>query len=382
MNVHDQPPVVQRYFALDVLRGMTIALMILVNTPGSWASIYAPFEHSAWHGFTLTDLVFPTFLFVIGNAASFSLKKYKNRSNSAFLSKVFKRTGLIFLIGFLLNAFPFIYRAHDGLHFIDFTEVRIMRIMGVLQRIALCYGIASLLLHYLSLKKAMSVSVLILLGYWALLWFFGDHPAPYSLENNAALKLDFFLFPSENLYQGYGIAFDPEGILSTLPAVVNVIAGYAAGIFIQKWGNTRKTIINLAISGVFLLITALLWDIFFPINKPIWTSSYVLFSTGWDLVILAALIYILEIAKQKSWTYFFEAFGRNPLFIYIMSGVVITLMGLLQIGGQSLSGLVYENLFLSWLTPYNASLAFAVSYVLLMWLLGYILDKNKIYIKV
>lgn len=370
---------VQRYFALDILRGMTIALMILVNTPGSWATIYAPFEHSAWHGFTLTDLVFPTFLFVIGNAASFSLRKYENQSENAFLRKVFKRTALIFLIGLLLNAFPFVYRADDGLHLIDFTTVRIM---GVLQRIALCYCLASLLLHYLKLKKSLIIGVILLLGYWALLWFFGTHPNPYSLENNAALKFDLLIFPKENLYSGFGMPFDPEGLLSTLPAIVNVIAGYAAGIFIQKWGNTRKTIINLAISGFVLLIIAELWDIYFPINKAIWTSTFVLFSTGWDLLIIASLILIVEIANIKGWTYFFEAFGRNPLFIYILSGVVITLMNLIQIDGESIHGLIYENLFSSWLNAYNASLGFAIFYVLLMWLLGYVLDKNKIYIKV
>lgn len=369
----------QRYFALDVLRGMTIALMILVNTPGSWATIYAPFKHSAWHGFTLTDLVFPTFLFVIGNAASFSLRKYENRSENAFLRKVFKRTALIFLIGVLLNAFPFFYCADDGLHLIDFTTVRIM---GVLQRIALCYCIASLLLHYLKLKKSLIVGGIVLLGYWALLWFFGTHPNPYSLENNAALKFDLLIFSKENLYRGFGLPFDPEGLLSTLPAVVNVIAGYAAGIFIQKWGNTRKTIMNLAISGLVLLIVAEFWDILFPINKAIWTSTFVLFSSGWDLLIIAALILIIEMAKLKGWTYFFEAFGRNPLFIYILSGVVITLLNLIHINGQSLNGMIYENLFLSWLETYNASLGFAIFYVLLMWLLGYVLDKNKIYIKV
>ncbi|MGB3774024.1 MAG: heparan-alpha-glucosaminide N-acetyltransferase domain-containing protein [Leeuwenhoekiella sp.] len=369
----------QRYFALDVLRGMTIALMILVNTPGSWSTIYAPFMHASWHGFTLTDLVFPTFLFVIGNAASFSLKKYENRSENAFLSKIFRRTASIFLIGLLLNAFPFVYRADDGVHFIDFSTVRIM---GVLQRIALCYCVASLILHYFKLKVALVAGVMIVLGYWAILWFFGTHPDPYSLENNAALRLDQYFFREINLYGGFGIPFDPEGLLSTLPAVVNVIAGYAAGVFIQKSGNTRRTIINLAIAGLVLLLVAELWNPYFPINKAIWTSPFVLVSTGWDLLIIGALILIIEIKNFKGWTYFFEAFGRNPLFIFIMSGVVITLMNVIHIDGQSLHVLIYQNLFLSWLNPYNASLGFAICYVTLMWLLGYVLDRNKIYIKV
>lgn len=383
-NNSAQPPVgvpagKQRYFALDVLRGMTIALMILVNNPGSWGSIYAPFKHAAWHGFTLTDLVFPTFLFVIGNAASFSLKKYEQQSEAAFLRKVFKRTFLIFVIGLFLVAFPFVYRSGDEIFFKDLTQ---MRIMGVLQRIALCYCFGSLIIHYLKLKGALIVGVAILLGYWLILWFFGDHPDPYSLEGNAALKFDLWLMGPENLWEGFGIPFDPEGLLSTLPAIVNVIAGYAAGVFIQKSGNKMKTVVRLAIAGIALLIIAKIWSIYFPINKGIWTSTFVLFSTGWDLLILGALILIIEIWKFKKWPYFFEAFGRNPLFVFVLSGLVVMLLSVIRIDGKSPHALIYENLYLSWLSPLNASFAFAFVFMLSMWLVGYILDKNKIYIKV
>lgn len=369
----------QRYFALDVLRGMTIALMVVVNNPGSWGDIYSPFHHAAWHGFTVTDLVFPTFLFVIGNAMSFSLRKYEKRSEGEFLKKVFKRSLLIFLIGLFLSAFPFFYRSEGQLVLKDLSE---MRIMGVLQRIALCYLFASLIIDYLKLKKAIIVSSLILLGYWFVMWFFGDHPDPYSLQNNAALKFDLLVFPKENLWTGFGMPFDPEGLLSTFPAIVNVVAGYAAGVFIQKSGNRLSTVLKLAGFGLLFLVIAQAWDIYFPINKGIWTSSFVMYSTGWDLLLLGALILIIEIAGFKNWTYFFEAFGKNPLFIFIMSGVVVMLMSILWIDGQSLKPWLYENLYLSWLHGKNASLAYAFSYMLLMWLLGYWLDKKKIYIKV
>ncbi|MDX1543153.1 MAG: heparan-alpha-glucosaminide N-acetyltransferase domain-containing protein [Christiangramia sp.] len=369
----------QRYFSLDVLRGLTIALMVLVNTPGSWSAIYAPFKHASWHGFTLTDLVFPTFLFVIGNAMSFSLKKYEARGSTAFWKKVIKRTILIFMIGLFLSAFPFVYRENGELLVKDLTN---MRIMGVLQRIALCYFFASIILHYLKLKKALWLSGVILLGYWAGMWYFGDHPDPYSLENNAALKFDLLIFPEENLWKGFGVPFDPEGLLSTFPAIVNIIAGYASGKFIQTNANRLKTVVGFAGIGIVFLVLGEIWDIYFPINKGIWTSSFVIYSIGWDLLILGLLILIIEIAGFKRWTYFFEAFGKNPLFIFIMSGLIVMLMNVIWIDGSPLKPWIYENAYLSWLTDYNASLVFALSYMLLMWLLGYWLDRNKIYIKV
>ena len=369
----------QRYLALDVLRGLTVALMILVNTPGSWSHIYAPFKHAPWDGFTPTDWVFPSFLFVIGNAMSFSLRKYENISESVFLRKVFKRAALIFLIGLFLSAFPFVFRQEGELVLKNLAN---MRIMGVLQRIALCYLFASLILHYLKLKKSIIFGSLILLGYWAVMWFFGDQPNPLSLEHNAALKFDRLIFNDANLYKGYGLPFDPEGLLSTLPAIVNVIAGYVAGVFIQKSGNNISTVIKLSVYGLVLLIIAQIWDFWFPINKPIWSSSYVIYSTGWTLLVLSALILIIEIFNFKKWTTFFEAFGKNPLFVFVMSGLVVMLMNIIYVNGQALKPWLYENLYLSWLNNYNASLLFAISYMLLMWLLGYWLHKKRIYIKV
>lgn len=370
----------QRYLALDVLRGLTIALMILVNTPGSWSTIYAPFRHAAWHGFTITDLVFPAFLFAVGNAMSFSLKKYALQGNTAFLKKVFKRTILIFAIGLFLSAFPFVYR--DGNGELVLKNLQNLRIMGVLQRIALCYFFAALIIHYFKLKVSLILSVVILFIYWAVMHFFGNPEDPYSLTGNAALKFDLLIFRPENLWKGFGIPFDPEGLLSTLPAIVNVIAGYAAGVFIQKSGNTLSTIWKLTAAGLVLVVLAQIWNIWFPINKPIWTSSYVLLSTGWVMVLIAALILIIEIWKFRVWTYFFEVFGRNPLFIFVLSGLVVMLMNIIYIGGIASKTYIYQNFFLSWLGSYNASLLFAICYMLFMWLIGYVMDKRRIYIKV
>ena len=369
----------QRYLSLDVLRGLTIALMVLVNNPGSWGSIYAPFKHAAWHGFTVTDLVFPTFLFVVGNAMSFSLKKFENKPHTAFLKKIVSRSILIFLIGLFLNAFPFVYRFEGDLIFKDLSE---MRIMGVLQRIALCYFFAALMLRFLKLKWSLVLSFAVLMVYWWIMFYFGDADAPYSITGNAALKLDLLVFDPENLWHGHGFPFDPEGLLSTLPAIVNVIFGYAAGFWMQKKGNSLKTIGTLLFAGLIFLAVGEIWDVVFPINKGIWTSSFVIFSTGWDLILLGCLIWIIELLRLKKWTYFFEVFGKNPLFIFALSGLVVMLMSIIEINGMGMKAWIYNKFYLSWLSDYNASLLFAVSFVMVMWLVGLWMDRKKIYIKV
>ena len=370
----------ERYLALDVLRGLTIALMVIVNTPGSWNHIYAPFLHANWHGFTITDLVFPTFLFVVGNAMGFSMKKLEKEKSSFFLRKIFKRTAIIFLIGWGLNAFPFLDFNESGqISMIKWGEVRLF---GVLQRIALCYLFASLILYYWGKIGSIIFSAVALLGYWAVMYFFGDSGDPYSLTGNAALKLDLLVVGAKNLYTGEGIPFDPEGILSTIPSVVNVIAGYWAAKLIQKLGNNIKAIKVMVFSGMVLILFSLIWHLGFPINKKIWTSSYVLLTVGYDLILIGILIYIIEVWKKKKWTYFFVVFGRNPLILYILSGILISILWIIPIGDESLKGLIYEQGFLRWLSFKDASLMFALIYTLVIWLIGFWMDQKRIYIKV
>lgn len=374
------PAISNRYLALDVLRGLTIAFMIVVNTAGDWSNLFAPLAHASWHGFTPTDLVFPTFLFVVGNAMSFSMKKLQQMSSNDFFKKVGKRTVLIFLIGWLLNAFPFYDISDTGaMSFIDLSEVRLF---GVLQRIALCYFFASIVLYYGGIKLGWIFSAIALLGYWAIMYFFGDAADPYSLTGNAAIKLDLALIGPERMYGGEGIPFDPEGILSTLPGIVNVIAGYLAGKMIQKLGNTMDAVKKLLAIGLVLIIVSYAWDILFPINKKIWTSSYVLLTTGIDLFLLALLVGVIEIKKWKSWTYFFEVFGRNPLILYILSGLIVTLLSMIPVGDTTLKGFIYQNFYTSWLSPKMASFLFAFSYMLVIWMIGLWMDRKKIYIKV
>ncbi len=296
-----------RYLSLDVLRGMTVTLMIVVNTPGNGRTTFSPLLHASWHGFTPTDWVFPTFMFVVGNAMSFSLPKYESLGDGAFLKKILKRTLIIFLLGYLMYWFPF-FEQNDA-HEWTFSPISHTRIMGVLQRIALGYGLAALIIHYWKERGAIIFSVVALLSYWFLMMMFGD----YSMGGNAGSKIDTMMLGDNHLYHGEGVAFEPEGILSTLPSIVNVIIGYLAGRFMQKKGNGYETIARLMIWGATLAFLAYAWNLTFPVNKKLWTSSFVLLTTGLDLAILGILIYIIEIKNERKWTYFFQVFGKNTL---------------------------------------------------------------------
>jgi predicted acyltransferase len=373
----------QRFLSLDVFRGMTICFMIIVNTPGSGATHFAPLDHAEWHGFTPTDLVFPSFLFAVGNAMSFSIDRYRQISDAAFLRKIFKRTLLIFLLGYLMYWFPF-FRLDAAGHIIS-APIKDTRIMGVLQRIALCYGFAALLIHYLSARAVAVVNVLCLVGYWVLLLIFGDAQQPYSLLGNAGLYLDKFLFGNNHLYNGEGIPFDPEGLLSTIPAIVNVVIGYYAGKFIQQKGKGFETIARLMLVGSLFIFIAIWWNMVFPINKKLWTSPFVLLTTGLDLMILSALIYIIEIKNWTTfnWTNFFVILGKNPLFIYLLSELLLTIIVMVRVQPRISFYNWINKVFFQVIAPGAlGSFLFAISYMLLCWMLGWWLNKRKIYIRV
>ncbi len=360
-----------RYLSLDVLRGMTVTLMIIVNTPGNGDTTFAPLHHAAWHGFTPTDWVFPTFMFVVGNALSFTMVKYEALGNTEVFKKIFKRMFIIFMLGFLMYWFPFVTQDASGGYVL--SPISNTRIFGVLQRIALGYGLGALLIHFLKLRGILIFSVTALLAYWAILFIFGD----YSLTGNAVLTLDKFLLGDSHLYHGEGIAFDPEGLLSTLPAIVNVLAGYVTGKFIQQKGNTYEAIFKMLMAGVVLIFIAISWDLVFPINKKIWTSSFVLLTVGLDLVVLAILIYLIDLVKAQRWTYFFEVFGKNTLFIYLLSEVGVILLYFFNAYSW-----IFDHVFRPVFGAYVGSLFFAVSWMLICWVAGYVLDKKKVYIKV
>lgn len=365
----------KRYLALDVLRGMTIVLMIMVNTPGSREYVYAPLRHSAWHGCTPTDLVFPFFLFVVGVSMFFSFRKYGNTFNVRSLSKVGRRTLLIFVIGLFLNSFP-------QWQF-NFSH---LRIMGVLQRIALAYCFGALIVLACKRQYLPYIGIAILLIYWGVLyWLGGDNP--YSLEGNVTIPFDRNILGETHLYRGFGIPFDPEGLLSTIPAVVTVLFGYLAGSLISRTEGIKLPG-WLSVYGIAGVVTGALWGLVFPINKPLWTSSYVLYTAGLAALVLALLIYIIDIKGFKKWTPFFVVFGMNPLFIYALAGVWARTLGrLIRIedeGGKMIAGStwLYQNVFVPLAGNMNGSLLYAMTHILFLWLIGYILYRNRVFIKV
>jgi len=367
-----------RFTALDVFRGLTVCFMIIVNTSGNEATTFWPLKHAAWNGFTPTDLVFPSFLFAVGNALSFVMKRWETMKQPEVLWKILKRTALIFLAGYLMYWFPF-FKLDAQSHLI-LSPVSQTRIFGVLQRIALCYGIVALMVYYLGTKKTIWLGAVFLLAYWVLLITFGVHGAELTKTGNAVLRLDTWLFGVNHLYMGEGFPFDPEGLLSTLPALFNVIAGYAVGRFLQQKGKTYEGLAKLLLTGFALLFIAYCWNSFFPVNKKLWTSSYAVLTVGLDCILLSAIIYFTDFIGKTKGTHFFLVAGKNPLVIYLLSELGVTTMWLIHIGKEPLFAWLYNHIFI-FTGDYLGAFLFSVWWMLSCWLVGYVLDRKKIYIK-
>src|SRR5688572_2581030 len=358
--------------------------MIIVNTPGDGATAFAPLLHANWHGFTPTDLVFPSFLFAVGNAMSFSMDKYRALGDASFFGKVLKRTVLIFILGYLMYWFPFFVVENGQFILKPFSTTRVM---GVLQRIALCYLFASLLIRFLSTRGVMIAGIILLFGYWLLLLAYGTPGDVYGMQTNAGFYFDRFILGENHLYHGEGVAFDPEGLLSTLPSIVNVIIGYYPGVFIRQKGKTYETVARLFLAGGVLICLALIWNPYFPFNKKLWSGSFVLLTTGIDLAIIAGLIYLVEIQKagasEKGWTRFFTIFGKNPLFIYLLSELLAILMYQINVSKKQSVFSWINNVFFQRVAPGPAgSLLLARTFMMVCWSVGLWLDKRKIYIRV
>ena len=380
----------QRFYSLDIFRGATVALMILVNNPGSWAHIFPPLEHAGWHGVTPTDLVFPFFLFAVGNAMAFVIPRLE--ANNSFWRKVIKRSVLIFLIGLFLNWFPFI--KYDVAGNIVAKPFETLRLFGVLQRIALCYFFAAILIHFFKARGAFVAGAFLLLLYWFLC--VALNPAdPYSLSGWFGSAYEIKLMGEKHMYHGEGIAFDPEGPMSTLAAIVQVIFGYLAGQYILTKGKTAEMLNGLFVAGAVLIFTGFTWDMVFPMNKKIWTSSYTVYTTGLALVVLSVLINLVEFKNARgAWSRFFDVFGKNALFIFALSGILPRLLALIRINNGvatdgkpkflSPFGWFYENLCKPILPadPRIGSLIYALLFIAMMWLFAWCMDKKKIYIKV
>ncbi len=402
----------QRFYSLDVFRGATVCLMILVNNPGS-SFVYSPLDHAPWHGLTPTDLVFPFFLFAVGNALAFVMPRLEAAGDAAFWKKVVTRTLLIWGIGIFLTWYPFMQYKGDHLVAKGWTwitpkgDLLGVRILGVLARIAICYFFASVIIYYLKIRGAFLTGLLLLLFYWLLAYTLGDPSDPYSMTGYFGNKIDKAILTEPHMYHGEGIAFDPEGIMSTIPAIVQVIFGFLVGNYIRLRGTHLQEMEQPAVKGfelyqmltvlfvaaVALLFTGYAWGLVFPINKKIWTSSYVCYTSGLAIIVLSTMIYAIEVKKLRGWfTQFFNAFGKNALFIFAFSSFLPKTLWLIrwQTGVNANGQPVYSDPW-HWFAklcsklpgrPENGSLLFSISVILVFWSICYWLDKKKIYIKV
>lgn len=362
-----------RLVSLDIFRGLTVAFMIIVNTPGSWSYVYPPLGHAKWHGCTPTDLVFPFFLFIVGVSMWYSFKKYGHEINGGSILRILRRMVTIFAVGLFLAIFPYFGR--------DYSQ---LRIMGVLQRIAIAYGIGAILCLTIKRDYLWIVVAVILLFYWGLLAFFGGAD-PYSLETNLATRVDPAILGINHVYKGFGVPFDPEGLLSTLPAICSVIIGYYVGELLGQGSASGKIVIKLLLFGAAATGLGYLWGMVFPINKPLWTSSYVLYSAGLAMGVLALIYLIADVIKFQVWGVFFLIFGTNALFSFFLAGIWTRLMLFIKIPtGESKITLytwIYDKVCVPVAGNMNGSLMFALMQMLFIWGIAFILYRKKIMIK-
>ncbi len=384
-----------RFRSLDVFRGATVALMILVNNPGSWSAIYPPLAHAPWHGWTATDLVFPFFLFAVGNALALVMPALQAGPTAVFWRRVVQRTLLIFTIGLLLNAAPFV--RWDATGELVPRSWETLRLMGVLQRIALCFGAAAAIVWLAGRRGALFAAGALLLGYWAACEWLGAPGDVYSLQGWFGTALDRALLGESHLYRGEGRPFDPEGLASTAPAVAQVLLGWWVGQWVQRGPLDAALLRRLAAWGLGLVLLAGFWHGLMPINKKIWTSSYVLLTTGFAMLALTVCVWLIEVRRRPvetwAWVPLCEAFGRNPLFVFVASGLVPRVLGLMRWpAGVDAQGAVvwtsplpsvYQHVFAGMGSdPRLGSMLYALANLALYAALAAWLDRRRIYIRV
>jgi predicted acyltransferase len=374
----------ERLVSLDVFRGLTVAGMLLVNDPGSWAHIYPPVAHAEWHGWTPTDLIFPFFLFIVGITTELSLgaRRARGADDGAVMRQVLRRGALIFLFGLVLNAFPFFQWGEiKGLADPSFAErvayrFEHLRVMGVLQRIGLAYLVAGLVTLRTTWRQQVGIVAAILLGYWAVMalaavpptglpgWMVWDRPG-----TTVDAWLDRVILTPDHLWVGAGGTRDPEGLLSTLPAVASVMIGALAGRWIgQQRRPLAERLNGLYAAGALGMVAGLVWHWVFPINKSLWTSSYALFTGALGCVALATCMWLIDAHKITGWTRPFVVYGTNPMLAFLGSGLMARLIYSIikvDLGGKrvSLVEWTYQTVYAPWLPPRAASLGFALTFV-------------------
>ena len=371
-------PPTDRMLSLDAFRGLTVAGMILVNNPGTWRAIYDPLEHAAWHGWTPTDLVFPFFLFIVGVSITLALGRRAEtggRRRDLYL-KIARRALIIFALGLFLSGFPYF----------DLPNIRVT---GVLNRIAVCYFFAAVIFLNTDWRRQALVTALLLVGYWALMTLV---PAPgfaagdLTPQGSIASYVDRLLL-GEHIWKGGGKVYDPEGILSTIPAVATTLTGVLTGHLLRSRRAPESKVAAMFVAGAGLVVAGWAWHHWFPVNKPLWTSSYVLFTSGMALQLLAACYWLIDLHGRRRWAVPFVVFGTNALAVFFLSGVFARLLSVIKLtqpDGKKvgLQTYVFEHLFAPWASPVNASLAYAICFVLLWLGLMALLYRRKIFIKV
>ena len=347
--------------------------MILVNNPGSWDYVYTPLDHAPWHGWTLTDLIFPFFLFIVGISMTFSFARRLEQGNKGQLMRsVLRRSLIILLLGLFLSALP---------HF----DLANLRYVGVLQRIALVYLAASLIVLNLSRRAQAWVTLGLLLGYWAVMKLVpvpGAGAGVLTPDGNLAAWIDGFVVPGR-MYQG---RWDPEGFLSTIPAIATTLLGVFTGHWIRSGRERLEIAAGMFAVGWLAILAGLAWGIFFPINKNLWTSSYVVFTAGAALELLALCYWLIDIQGYQKWARPGVVFGVNAIAVFVLSSLVTRLLIFVQVpsGAETIAAKqwIYDNLFASWASPVNASLAYAACHVLMWWALTALLYRRRIFIKI
>jgi len=392
----------ERLVSLDVFRGITIAGMLLVNDPGTWSAIFPPLEHAAWDGWTPTDLIFPFFLFIVGITTylSMSARRARGDDDRALVKQILRRGIIIYLLGFAMAMFPFYqWGTIDSLPNATAWQrivfrIEHVRILGVLPRIGIVYICAGLLTLKTTLKQQISIIATLLLGYWFAMTLI---PVPgegaigaallHTKDRNLAAYLDRLILGTNHTWVG-SVTFDPEGPLSTIPAIGTAMLGVIAGRWLAlKEKPLLERITGLFAAGSLGMVLGLMWNWSFPINKSLWTSSYVLFTAGMACVALATIMWIVDYVNVKWWTKPFVVFGVNPIVAFVGSGVMARLIYTLwhvTYNGKStaLQDAIYQSVFLPWLPERVASLAFALTFVLLWYGILLVLYRKKIILKV
>ena len=381
----------QRIVSIDFLRGLTIALMIVVNNPGDWGALFTPFSHAHWNGATSTDLIFPFFIFIVGASISFSLlsKKASSEKHGQLMVKIIKRASVIFLLGLLKDNFPFMLHTDEGL---EFKSLDTWRIMGVLQRIGLVYLFAGLIFVKTNWKQQLGIVLSILLGYWALLQLEID--GAYILEldkyagGNIVSYFDYLVLGDNHMWQqidlksGRLLGWEPEGLLSTIPAIATCLIGLLAGQWIKRDNEILNKISSLFASGGILTVVALLWNLSFPFNKGLWTSSYVLYSGGIALMCTGFCMWMMDYKGYSKVAKPFVIFGSNATVAYMMAELVSNLVGFIHIDNTSLKG--HISGLISDIIPHAkiASHTYAIVWIIPFFLILKWMYNKNIFVKV